>query len=187
MQTSANPANAEWTGSNQAYRRIEVEPLAGALGAEIHGVNLAQTLDDETVEEIQRALLEHLAIFFRDQQLSVEQHKAFSRRFGTLNVHPQYVPLDGDPEIFPVVKDPTDSSPKRSTRSQDLPLYDPPSVELQSRCEDDQVFVTVRGLDQPATTRWQATGAIHGEGLDVLRRHEQEHRLRGPRRRGVEV
>ncbi|MCA9667786.1 MAG: cobalamin-dependent protein [Myxococcales bacterium] len=61
----------------------------------------------------------------------------------------------------------TDSSPKRSTRSQDLPLYDPPSVELQSRCEDDQVFVTVRGLDQPATTRWQATGAIHGEGLDV--------------------
>jgi len=89
--------------------RIQVEPLCGALGAEITGVDLARPLDDDTVAGIRAALIDHLVIFFRDQELSVEQHKAFARRFGTLNVHPQYVPLEGDPEIFPVVKDPADS------------------------------------------------------------------------------
>ena len=45
-------------------------------------------------------------IFFRDQKITEEQHKAFGRRFGTLNIHPRYLPLEGHPEIFPIRKDP---------------------------------------------------------------------------------
>ena len=91
-----------------AYRCFDLKPLAGALGAEIEGVDLARSLDKPTLSELRAALLEHLVIFFRDQALTPAQHKNFARCFGTLNVHPQYVPLDGDPEIFPVVKDPAD-------------------------------------------------------------------------------
>lgn len=69
------------------YRRIQVRPTAGALGAEISGADLAE-LDDATFAEIHAAWLEHEVVFFRDQDLSPEQHKAFGRRFGELQVHP---------------------------------------------------------------------------------------------------
>src|SRR3546814_19476831 len=63
-------------------------------------------MDDATFDEVRRAFREHQVIFFRDQKMTEQQHKAFGRRFGTLNVHPRYVPLEGHPEIFPIRKDP---------------------------------------------------------------------------------
>ena len=86
------------------YRLIEVRPLSSAVGAEVSGVNLVDC-DGPTFIEIHRAFLDHHVLFFRDQELSLESHKAFGRRFGTLNVHPQYVPLHGHPEILPIVKE----------------------------------------------------------------------------------
>ena len=86
------------------YRLIEVRPLSSAVGAEVSGVNLVDC-DGPTFIEIHRAFLDHHVLFFRDQELSLESHKAFGRRFGTLNVHPQYEPLDGHPEILPIVKE----------------------------------------------------------------------------------
>jgi len=88
-------------------RRIAVEPIAGALGAEISGVDLAQ-LDDETFAEIHAAWLRHRVIFFRDQNLRPEDQIAFGRRFGDLVVHPFVRPLDGYPEIIPIIKEPGD-------------------------------------------------------------------------------
>lgn len=46
-----------------SYRTIEVRPIAGSLGAEIHGVDLSHELGQETFAEIHRAFLEHLVIF----------------------------------------------------------------------------------------------------------------------------
>ncbi|MDK2754208.1 MAG: TauD/TfdA family dioxygenase [Pseudomonadota bacterium] len=86
------------------YRLIEVRPLSSAVGAEVSGVDLVDC-DGPTFIEIHRAFLNHHVLFFRDQELSLESHKAFGRRFGSLNVHPQYVPLDGHPEILPIVKE----------------------------------------------------------------------------------
>ena len=57
-------------------------PIAGALGAEISGVDLATDLVDETVAEIRRAWLEHLVVFFRDQSLGPAEFLAFARRLG---------------------------------------------------------------------------------------------------------
>jgi taurine dioxygenase len=85
---------------------IRIEPIAGACGAEVQGVDLSQELDDETFTEVKQAFLDHQVLFFRDQDLSEDQHKAFGRRFGTLNIHPRYVPMEGHPEIFPIRKDP---------------------------------------------------------------------------------
>ena len=90
-----------------AFRRIEVTAISGALGAEIDGVDLSQPLDDDVFAEVHQAFLDHLVIFFRDQHVTPEQHKAFGRRFGELNVHPHYVPLAGHPEILEVLKEET--------------------------------------------------------------------------------
>ncbi len=77
---------------------IRVEPLTACIGAEIHGVELA-SLDDAAVKEIERALLDHLVVFFRDQKLTREQHLALGRRFGEIQVAP-FGPKDAEqPEI----------------------------------------------------------------------------------------
>ena len=62
---------------------FEVRPIAGALGAELHGVDLAATLSDATIGAIRQALLDHLVIFFRDQDLPPDRLLALARRFGT--------------------------------------------------------------------------------------------------------
>ena len=90
------------------YRHIEVKPVAGALGAEIEGVDLAAPLDDETFAEIRQTFLDHLVIFFRDQKVTPDQHKAFGRRFGTLNIHPYVKAMGGHEEIIEIVKEKDD-------------------------------------------------------------------------------
>jgi alpha-ketoglutarate-dependent taurine dioxygenase len=89
-------------------RRIEVRPIAGALGAEIHGVDLA-VLDDEAFADIHEAWLEHLVLFFRDQQITPAEQVAFARRFGEIHYHPYMRGLDEQPEILEIVREPGDS------------------------------------------------------------------------------
>ena len=89
-----------------SYQHIEVEKLSGACGADISGIDLAEDIDEQRLGEVKRAFHENLVIFFRDQDMTEEQHKAFGRRFGTLNIHPRYEPLEGHPEIFPIRKEP---------------------------------------------------------------------------------
>src|SRR5215831_17764195 len=88
----------------RTYRHIEVQPVAGALGAEIRGVNLSAALPDEVIAEIRRAFLDHLAIFFRDQKLTPQEQLAFARRFGEPIEYPQLKGLPEAPFITPVVK-----------------------------------------------------------------------------------
>ncbi len=77
-----------------------VERLAGALGARISGVRLAE-LDDEGFSAVRALLLEHLVLFFPDQHMEVEAHVAFGRRFGPLEAHPNLKnPFTQHPELF---------------------------------------------------------------------------------------
>jgi len=87
------------------YRKIAVDPLSPVIGAEIAGVDLARPLDDESFAEIHDALLRHVVIFFRDQEITLEQHKDFGRRFGSLHVHPAAPKPEGHPEILVVHAD----------------------------------------------------------------------------------
>ena len=91
------------------YQNITVEPLSGALGAEIHGVDLSQPLDNQTFSEIRRAFDENTVIFFRDQEITPEQHLAFGARFGAFDVHPFAAGLSGHPEILPIIKEADDT------------------------------------------------------------------------------
>jgi taurine dioxygenase len=90
--------------SRDAYRAVKVLPIAGALGAEITGVDLATDLVDETVDEIRRAWLEHLVVVFRDQFLGPDELVAFARRLGEPVEYPFVQGLDDHPEIIEVTK-----------------------------------------------------------------------------------
>jgi len=83
---------------------FDVQPVAGALGAEIAGVDLSRPLSDTTYAGLRRAWLEHLVLFFRDQELTPAQFLAFGRRFGEVIEYPFVKGLDDYPEIIPVLK-----------------------------------------------------------------------------------
>lgn len=88
----------------RAYRRIRVEPLAGALGAEVSGVDLGK-LDDETFAEISQAFTEHQVLCFHEQELTPADQCAFSQRLGPLTRHPMVNTLDDFPFVAPVIRD----------------------------------------------------------------------------------
>ena len=87
------------------YRTITVNRISGALGAEISGVDLSQQLDDEVIGEIRHALVDNCVIFFRDQKLTPDQHLAFGRRFGELQVHDFVEGMEDNQEILEVRKE----------------------------------------------------------------------------------
>jgi len=87
-----------------SYRHIEVHPVSGALGAEIDGVDFSRELSDAVVTEIRHAWLEHLVVFFRDQDITPAQQLAIARRFGEPVEYPFVQGLPEFPVITPIVK-----------------------------------------------------------------------------------
>jgi len=86
--TAADPIETRGT--------VEVEQLTGSIGAQLHGVNLADAVgNDELFTEIRALLLKHKVLFLRDQDFSRAEHIAFARRFGPLMDHPV---VGSDPE-----------------------------------------------------------------------------------------
>ena len=76
-----------------------VKPLAAALGVELSGVDFASELTQEVFREVRRLLVKHQVIFFRDQDISPQQHHDLAASFGPLQTHPAYGTVDGFPEI----------------------------------------------------------------------------------------
>ena len=83
---------------------MDIHPIAGALGAEIRGVDLSVPLDGRTVGAIRRALLDHLVVFFRGQDLDPATFREVAGRFGTPVEYPFVRGLPGFPEIIEVLK-----------------------------------------------------------------------------------
>lgn len=85
-------------------RHIDVYPTRDALGAEIHGLDLAHPLTDDARRELNQAFLDHLVLFFRDQKLTPAQQLAFARQLGEPVAYPQLRGLPECPLITPVKK-----------------------------------------------------------------------------------
>ena len=83
---------------------INIRKLSGAIGAEISGVDLTCEMSDDTYSAIHRAWLDHVVIFFRDQNLSNAQYLAFAERMGEPVEYPFIRGIDGFPVITPVIK-----------------------------------------------------------------------------------
>ena len=88
-----------------ALSNIRVKPLTATIGAELEGVDLSEHLHDDTFDAVHDALMDHNVIFFRDQELTLEQHKDFGRRFGDLHIHPAAPSPKGHPEILKINAD----------------------------------------------------------------------------------
>jgi alpha-ketoglutarate-dependent taurine dioxygenase len=67
---------------------IEIRPLTAAIGAEVRGIDLRTPIDAAEVEAMRCALRDHLVLFFREQDISPEQHLAFARHFGSISIAP---------------------------------------------------------------------------------------------------
>ena len=78
---------------------LDIKPVAGALGAEVHGLDLSQELSKENSLRIRKLLNEYEVIFFRDQDISAARQKALALSFGPLQTHPAYGTVEGFPEI----------------------------------------------------------------------------------------
>src|SRR5512147_2510796 len=83
---------------------LEVRRIAGALGGEIHGVDLSRPLSQDSVAEIRQALLDYLVIFFRGQDLTPAQFLAFARSMGRPVEYPFVKGIPDYPEIIQVMK-----------------------------------------------------------------------------------
>ena len=83
---------------------MRIQRIAGALGAEISGVDLSESLSMAQAREIRAAFLEHLVIFFRDQPLAPARYLAFARQFGAPVEYPFVKGIEGFPEIIEVKK-----------------------------------------------------------------------------------
>jgi taurine dioxygenase len=89
----------------QAAARFAVAPLTPTIGAEIGGVDLSRPLHIATRAELRQALLDWKVLFFRDQAITTEQHLAFARCFGDLEVHPFSPHKPGFPEVLAITHD----------------------------------------------------------------------------------
>lgn len=90
--------------------QLAVVPLTGAMGAEIHGVDLAQDMDAKTFGAIHQVLLDYGVIFFRNQNITPTQQMAFAKRWGDVHLHPHMPCLPDHPGIIEIVKKETDTT-----------------------------------------------------------------------------
>ncbi|NGO75665.1 TauD/TfdA family dioxygenase [Streptomyces sp. YC504] len=82
---------------------FDIRRVGGRIGAEILGVDLSADLAPAVVAEINTALLEHKALFFRGQELDDAAQLRFAAHFGELTTaHPTVPSVDGQPNILPV-------------------------------------------------------------------------------------
>lgn len=82
------------------FESFQAMPVTPVIGAEISGIDLASGLDDQQVKDVHDALLAYQVLFFRDQHMSMDQHKDLGRYFGTLHCHPSIPGPEGHPEIL---------------------------------------------------------------------------------------
>ncbi len=113
---------------HDATQAMDVRPLTGICGVEVFGLDISQPLQPDVVAEIRRLLSGSGVVFFRDQSLTPEQHKAFGIQFGPLVSNPVYDHVPGYPEIMPVVKEPADRYNIGDTWHSDMSYMEEPPL-----------------------------------------------------------
>ncbi len=119
--------------TSAATSGITITPRSPTIGAEIDGVDLSGELSDDTIGVIRQALLDYKVVFFRDQDITTDQHLAFGRRFGELEVHPFAINKPDYPEVLAITHD-ADNPGRENTWHSDVTWRLQPSLGSILRC-----------------------------------------------------
>ena len=114
--------------------RLTVEPVAGALGATVRGLDLSAVSDPGQLEGLRRALADHLVVFLPDQQLDLDGLECVTDLLGGRDITPFVDPLEDRPYVIRVIKEPTDVLNFANAWHSDLSyLPEPPAYTLAAR------------------------------------------------------
>ncbi|WP_416063850.1 TauD/TfdA dioxygenase family protein [Rhodococcus indonesiensis] len=145
------------------YQRIRVTPVSPTIGADIDGVRLSGDLDEQTRTEIAQALTDWKVLFFRNQDISREEHREFAALWGDLEEHPffKYVlPGQTAADVTTFAKD-MDTAGTENNWHNDVTWHTLPSFAAVLRA----VEVPPVGGD----TLWADTGAAYDTLPDELK------------------
>jgi taurine dioxygenase len=160
---------------------LDIKPLTNTIGAEIVGLDLCQPLSDQTFADLEVALLDHLALFFRDQPLSPAEQVILAERFGGIDIHPFGRHLDENPSVGLLDQ----AEPKRDGANRwhmdSTFMSQPPKVAI------------LRGVQLPASggdTNWSSMYAAYESLSGPLQRALEEmtasHDVTGPLVRAIQ-
>ena len=85
---------------------IKIYPISGSIGVEIHNIDLSKELSEGVFTEIRGAFIEHGLIFFRDQELTPDDHLRFAKHWGEININRFFAKVEGYDQIAEVRKEP---------------------------------------------------------------------------------
>ena len=161
---------------------LTIRRVAGALGAEISGVDLSEPQNDKTIAAIRQALVEYQVVFFRDQDLTPAQQAAFGTRFGPLNIHPYVSGMAGQPEVMEIIKVPSDRTNFGGGWHSDMSFLQTPAIgsilyalELPA-FGGDTLFSSQAAAFEALSPGLQATL----EGLNAVHSAAREYSAQGP-------
>ena len=106
---------------------LNIRPMTPAIGAEILDIDLGASDIASRIPEIRAALLKHGVIFFRDQDLTQDQHIAFARHFGDLEIHPATPKDQPNPEVLRIAHGPKSRGQENNWHS-DVTWREKPSL-----------------------------------------------------------
>jgi taurine dioxygenase len=154
----------------EAPASLDIRPMTPTIGAEIRGLDLRQALDDAAIAALRRALLDWKVVFLRDQKITTEQHLAFGRAFGALEIHPFSPHKPGYPEVLAITHD-RDSPGRENTWHSDVTWRLAPSLGSILRAVEvppvggDTLFADMYaaydGLDDATKAEIDGRTAIH--------------------------
>ena len=123
-----------------AYETITVKPLAGALGAEIAGVDLRQPLSNQQHSEIHDAFLAHCAIYIRDQELGGAELLRYARYFAEPTYYPFVEGMPDFPQIFELRKEPDQKENVGGAWHSDTTYLDKPPIGTMLYCREAPAY-----------------------------------------------
>ena len=153
--------------------KVELNPLCGALGAEVHGVDLSKNLDSVILNMIKEAFHENIVLLFRKQSLTPEQHVDFTSFFGSVEAHPlgSREGAQGQPEILVLVNRADTPAPRNDFWHSDISFAEYPplgsvlhALEVPGECLGDTLFCNMYKVFEELSPGLQKTL----EGLSAL-------------------
>ena len=135
---------------------LTVEPVAGALGATVTGLDLTRVRAPEELDELRRALADHLVVFLPGQDLNLDDLERVTDLLGGRDLTPFVDPLEDRPYVIRVIKEPTDVLNFANAWHTDLSyLSAPPAYTLLHAWE-----VPDHGGDTVWSNQYLAYGAL---------------------------